>query len=92
MAAMNAHDRDGTTSDGADDEFADTLRMGLCGLCGLFVNVVLLLILPRSSRAIGPANTGADFFCICRPSVGAVCTLGGITEILSTSSNGGADI
>jgi len=83
---LNAH---GSTSDGADSVFAGTLRMGLCAL---FVVAVLLLILPRSSRAIGPANTGADFFCVCRPSVGAVCTLGGITEILSTSSNGGADI
>jgi len=85
MAAMNAHNSDGSIIEGASSVFVDALRMGLCAL---FVFAVLLLLLPRNSRAIEPASDGADFFCIRRSRFGAVCTRGGIaTEILSTSSN-----
>ena len=53
---MNAY---GTTSEGADSVFGGTLRIGLCAL---FADAVLL-IPPRSSRAIEPAKyTGTDFF------------------------------
>jgi len=85
MAAMDAHNSDGSIIDGASSVFVEALRMGLCAL---FVFAVLLLLLPRNSRAIEPASDGADFFCVCRPSVGSVCTRDGIIEILSTSSSG----
>jgi len=90
MAAMNAHNSDGSIIEGASSVFVDALRMGLCALWN---DAVLFRIPPRNSRAMDPAIDVCAFRKLtrrlpARPNDGSVAVRGGIVPAVAPAMAG----